>query len=115
MAVTALVLGVIALLSCWTVIGGILFGLVAVVLGIVAARRAGRGEAGGRGMAITGIVLGLVGVGLSVAIVALLGAFWNSASFEDYRDCVRDAGTDQTALEECEREFRDVIVEEQGT
>jgi Domain of unknown function (DUF4190) len=109
MAITALILGIIALLSCWTIIGGILFGLIAIVLGFVAARRAKRGEAGGRGMAITGIVLGLIGLVLSVVIVALIGAFWNSASFSDYRECLNDAGSDQEAIADCETEFRDVI------
>ncbi len=109
MAITALILGVIALLSCWTIIGGILFGLVAIVLGFIASRRAKRGEAGGRGMAITGIVLGLLGLVLSVVIVAVIGAFWNSASFSDYRECLNDAGSDQQAIADCESEFREVI------
>jgi hypothetical protein len=109
MAVTALVLGIIALLSCWTIIGGILFGLIAVVLGIVASRRARRGEAGGRGMAITGIVLGLLGLVLSVVIVVVIGAFWNSDSVQNYRECLEEAGTDQTALDECEDRFRDDV------
>jgi hypothetical protein len=109
MAITALILGIIALLSCWTIVGGILFGLLAIVLGFVAARRAKRGEAGGRGMAITGIVLGAVGLILSVVIVAVIGAFWNSASFSDYRECLSDAGNDQAAIADCETEFREVI------
>lgn len=109
MAITALILGIIALLSCWTIVGGILFGLIAIVLGFVAARRAKRGEAGGRGMAITGIVLGLLGLVLSVVIVAVIGAFWNSASFSDYRECLNDAGSDQQAIADCETEFREVI------
>jgi hypothetical protein len=109
MAIAALILGIIALLSCWTIVGGILFGLIAIVLGFVASRRAKRGEAGGRGMAITGIVLGLLGLVLSVVIVAVIGAFWNSASFSDYRECLNDAGSDQQAIADCETEFREVI------
>jgi hypothetical protein len=109
MAITALILGSIAVLSCWTIIGGILFGLVAIVLGFIASRRAKRGEAGGRAMAITGIVLGLLGLAISVVIVAVIGAFWNNASFADYRQCLSDAGSDQAAIADCEREFRDVI------
>jgi hypothetical protein len=109
MAITALILGIIALLSCWTIIGGILFGLIAIVLGFIASRRAKRGEAGGRGMAITGIVLGALGLVLSVVIVAVIGAFWNSASFSDYRECLSDAGSDQEAIADCETEFREVI------
>lgn len=109
MAITALILGIIALLSCWTIIGGILFGLIAIILGFVAARRAKRGEAGGRGMAITGIVLGALGLILSVVIVAVVGAFWNSESVQDYRDCLTEAAGDQAALAECENSFNEDI------
>jgi hypothetical protein len=109
MAVTALVLGVVALLSCWTVIGGVLFGLAAVVLGLIASGKAKRGQAGGRGMAITGILLGLLGIVISVVIVVLIGAFWNSDTVSSYRECVEQAGTDQAELAECEERFREDV------
>ncbi|WP_258562104.1 DUF4870 domain-containing protein [Nocardia africana] len=47
LAITALVLGIIALLTCWTVLGGILFGLVALIFGIIATVKARRGTAAG--------------------------------------------------------------------
>jgi hypothetical protein len=109
MAIAALILGSIALLSCWTIVGGILFGLVAIVLGFIASRRAKRGEAGGRGMAITGIVMGLLGLVLSIAIVAVIGAFWNSDTVKEYRECLADAGSDAAALDECESRFNDDV------
>ena len=55
------VLGILALLLSWTILGGVVLGLLAIILGWVASRRARRGLASGRGMAITGIVLGVVG------------------------------------------------------
>ena len=109
MAVTALVLGIIALLACWTVVGGILFGLLAVVLGFIASGRAKRGQAGGRGMAITGIVLGLVGAAISVVIIVAIGVFWNSDTVKSYRDCLDRAGSDEAALADCEKRFRDDV------
>jgi len=109
MAITALVLGIVAILTCWTVVGGILFGLVAVVLGFLASRRAKRGEAGGRGMAIIGILLGLAAAAISVVIVVALGAFWNSDSVKGFRDCVEQAGSDQAAINDCEERFRDDV------
>ncbi len=48
LAITALVLGILALLSFWTLVGGYLLGAVAIVVGIVALRRANSGRAGGR-------------------------------------------------------------------
>ncbi len=114
MAVTALVLGAIALLTSWSVIGGILFGLAAVVLGAIASGRAKRGQAGGRGMAITGIVLGLVSIVISVVIVVAIGAFWNSDTVQEYRDCLEQAGTDQAALAECENSFSDDVRNQVG-
>ncbi|CAM5460803.1 hypothetical protein SCYAM73S_07216 [Streptomyces cyaneofuscatus] len=55
-AVTALVLGLLACLFFWTVVGGLL-GLLALVFGILGALRARQGRAPRKGMAIAGAVL----------------------------------------------------------
>jgi hypothetical protein len=70
LAVAALVVGVISLLLAWIPvvnIVSILGGIAALVLGVVALRRAKQGTGGGKGMAIGGTVLG--GVSLVAAIV----------------------------------------------
>ncbi len=63
LAIAALILGIISIPTAFICVGGIL-GAVAVILGIVAAVRAsGQPERfGGKGMAITGIVTGALGV-----------------------------------------------------
>ncbi len=63
LAIAALILGIISIPTAFVCVGGIL-GAVAVILGIVAAVRAsGQPERfGGKGMAITGIVTGALGV-----------------------------------------------------
>lgn len=104
-AIAALVLGILAVLSCWTVVGGILLGLVAIILGIVGWRRANRGAATGKGMAITGVVLGTIGLLLSVVFVVFIGSFLNGSDFKNYRQCASDAGNDQAKLQECAKEF----------
>jgi hypothetical protein len=115
MAITALILGIIALLSCWTIVGGILFGLVAIVLGFVASGRAKRGEAGGRGMAITGIVLGVIGLVLGGLLLAFGVAIWNSESAQNLRECTEQAGNDEAALADCQEEFADELVDDQAS
>lgn len=94
LAIAALVLGILAFLSGWTVIGGI-FGLIGLILGIVALVKANKGQADGKGMAITGIVLSTLGIIAAIAMGVFFG--WvGSAAFEcaDYTD-------DQVAFEQC--------------
>jgi hypothetical protein len=109
MAITALVLGALAVLTCWTIIGGFLLGIVAIILGMVAASRAKRGTAGGRGLAITGAVLGLLGVVLAGVLLAVVGSFFNSESAKNLRDCLEQAGDSQAQIDDCEQEFRDEL------
>ena len=106
MAITALVLGILAVVFCWTVIGGVLFGLVAIVLGFVASRRARRGVAAGRGLAIAGIVLGLLGLLLSIALIAFGVSILNSPDAKTLKQCVADAGGDQAKVQQCQRDFQ---------
>jgi hypothetical protein len=106
MAVAALVLGILAVVFCWTVIGGVLFGLVAIVLGVVASRRARRGAAAGRGMAIAGIVLGVIGLLLSIALIAFGLSILNSPDAKTLKQCVADAGGDQAKVQQCQRDFQ---------
>ncbi|MFJ5678436.1 DUF4190 domain-containing protein [Streptomyces sp. NPDC093097] len=75
-AVASMVLGILGLL-----IIPIVLPIIALCLGISARRKADRGEAGGRGMAIAGIVLGSVGCALAVlAIVVAVVQFVSSGS-----------------------------------
>ncbi len=73
LAIAALVLGIIAVLGFWIPGVGIGLGLIALIFGIVAWVKAGKGSAGGLGMAITGTILGglaLLG-GIAVTIVTV--------------------------------------------
>jgi hypothetical protein len=107
MAIAALVLGILAILTFFLLIGG-LFGLIALILGIIAAGRARRGVARGRGMAITGAVLGLLGLIGAIAIIAIGASFINSHKDEinNLRSCLDDAGQDQAKVAQCQREFQ---------
>ena len=107
MAIAALVLGVLAVLSSWTVIGGILLGLAAIVLGFIASSRAKRGEAGGRAMAIIGIITGALGLVLSIALISIGVSLLNSDSGQNLQECLEKAGNDQAAQARCQREFQE--------
>ncbi len=109
LATAALVLGILALISSWTVIGGILLGLPAVILGFLGLGKARRGLATGRGRAIAGIILGLLSIAIAGLVIALGVAFFNSDEAQNLQDCLRDAGSDQSQVQQCEDEFRDQI------
>lgn len=111
MAITALVLGIVALLFSWTLIGGVLFGIVAIVLGIMASGRAKRGEADGRGMAITGAVLGGLGLLIAGGLIAVGAWFFNTEEFSNLRDCLAEAGDDQSQIDQCSRDFEDELTQ----
>jgi hypothetical protein len=109
MAITSLVLGVLALLSSWTVIGGILLGLAAVILGLIALSKIKRGQAGGKAMAIIGIIAGALGLIIAVALIAIGASLLNSESGQNLQDCLEDAGNDQEAQAQCQREFQEEL------
>ena len=109
LAITALVLGIIALLTCWTVLGGIIFGLLALIFGIIATVKSRRGSAGGGGMAIAGLVLGLLGLIAAVVIAAIGVNFFVNHGGKDYFDCVSDANGDQSKIDECQRDWNHTL------
>ncbi|KAA8890534.1 DUF4190 domain-containing protein [Nocardia colli] len=105
LAITALVLGIIALLSFWTLVGGYLFGAFAVIFGIVALVKTRSGRAGGAGMAITGLILGALGL-IGAIVVTVVGySFFVNSGGKDFVDCVNKAGGDQSKVDQCEREW----------
>lgn len=70
LAIAALVCGLLSVPLFITIVGGILLGLVAIVLGVLGLNRAKKTQNSGKGMAITGIVSGALGLILSVAAIA---------------------------------------------
>lgn len=109
LAVGALVLGILAVLSSWTVIGGILLGIIGLVLGFIASGRAKKGLATGRGMAIVGIITSLLGIVIAIVLVVAVGSFLNSDSAKNLQDCIEQAGNDQAELDQCEQDFTDEL------
>ncbi|MFC8125701.1 DUF4190 domain-containing protein [Streptomyces sp. NPDC057302] len=104
MAITALVLGILAILLFWTVIGGALLGLLAVIFGIIGARKARGGRAPYGKMSIVGAVLGGLGLIASGVIIAIGASILNSDEYKNFDDCVKHADT-QSERDACAKDF----------
>jgi len=96
LGIAALILGILAILTGFFLVGA-LFGIAAIILGFVGRGRAKRGEATNGGMALAGIITGIVGVLITAGVVALGAAFFNSGTGQ----CLRDAGSDQAKINAC--------------
>ncbi|MGW4354194.1 DUF4190 domain-containing protein [Nocardia sp. NPDC004582] len=108
MAITALVFGIIGLLTFWTVlftIVGLICGLVAIVLGLLAVLKARRGAAGGFGMALAGAIMGVISLIGGVVVGVLVWTVFKDTGATDFVACVRDANGDQAKIDQCQREF----------
>ncbi|MEJ2859580.1 hypothetical protein [Actinomycetospora flava] len=92
--VAAPVLGVMALVSAWTGWGGLALGLVAVVVALVAFSRL-RGRDGSRRGPLAGLALGVVAVGIAVAVEwsTLAGAvtYLETGGVRTLDECMRQA------------------------
>ncbi|AMO06635.1 MULTISPECIES: hypothetical protein [Mycobacteriaceae] len=111
----AFVVAVAALVFSWSVIGGVVGGIIAVVLGVSGRRRARRGEADNGPVATAGMALGALAVVVGIAAVPVWSGFLGDAGVGDYLGCMEKAigesGTspDPAAQQKCENEFRDRI------
>ncbi|MGW0702560.1 DUF4190 domain-containing protein [Streptomyces sp. NPDC002867] len=73
MGITAMVLGILSVcLFCLYGIVGIILGVLALIFGILGRKRAQRGEATNGGMALSGIILGSIGIALGLIFIALV-------------------------------------------
>lgn len=82
LAITALVLGIIGFLSGLFFVGGAL-GIAAIIVAIVALKKTKAGTASGKGMAITGIILGALAI--IATIIMVLITIW---AFNITQECV---------------------------
>ncbi len=103
--VAAVVLGLLALVLFWTIIGGIVFGILALVFGVLGRGRARRGEATNGGLSVAGAVLGGIGLVVAIGLLAYGVSLINSPAGESFRQCLRQAGGDRTMIGRCADEF----------
>ncbi|MFI2368729.1 DUF4190 domain-containing protein [Streptomyces sp. NPDC018833] len=87
MGITAMVLGILSVcLFCLYGIVGIILGVLALIFGILGRKRAQRGEATNGGMALSGIILGSIGIALGLIFIALLAWGITTAINEDRKN-----------------------------
>lgn len=103
--IAALVLGLFALLLSWTIIGGILFGLLALIFGLLGRARAKRGAATNGGMSVAGVVLGVLGLLIAIGLIVFGVSIFKSPAGQDYRQCVEQSGGDPAEIQRCASEF----------
>ena len=106
LGIAALVIAIIALVFCWSVAGGVVLGIAAVIIGFVARSRVGRGEATNGGIAIAGIVLGFLAIIVSLVFIPIWIGVFNEVGGNDYVSCLSKAGSDQQAIQNCADQFR---------
>ncbi len=102
LGIASLVTAIIALLS---VVGGIVLGVVAVILGFLGWGKAKRGEANNGGIAVAGIVLGFLSIIEAIAVIGLFIWGFGEVGGTDYIDCLSRAGSDEQAVQRCAEQF----------
>lgn len=70
-AVTALVTGIVGLVFAWVPFLGLILGIIASAFGGIGLYNAQHGKAGGKGMAIAGLVMGMITVALFGLFLAI--------------------------------------------
>jgi hypothetical protein len=70
LAIASMVLGILSLVFCWFTYIGVPVGILAIIFGGIAMSQTGRDPTlGGRGMAIAGLVCGIIGIAIWVLLI----------------------------------------------
>jgi hypothetical protein len=109
LGIAALIIAIVALVSVWSVFGGIILGIVAVVIGFAARGRVKRGEANNGGIALAGILLGFLAIIVGIIFIPIWISVFNQVGGTDYVDCLQKAGSDQNKVQQCADQFRNQI------
>jgi hypothetical protein len=108
MGIAALVLGIAAVVLFWTLVGGVVLGILGLVLGIIGFRRGRRGEATNGTMSLVGAILGALGLLGSAVVIGLGVSLFTSDEFHNLQDCLQHAqsGAEQ---QQCQKDFRNDV------
>ena len=97
--ITALVLGILSVVLFFIPGLPVLLGILAIVFAVLGRKRVRRGEANNGGMAIAGLVTGIVGLLIGLVVVVFIAFFANEIS--DYQQCVNDSDGSTAAQAVC--------------
>lgn len=103
----ALVLGIVGILTSWLFVGGLL-GIAAIVLGAIGRGRAKRGQATNGGVALAGILTGVLAVLVAALVVVGAIALFSNSDFGSFTECVQQAET-QAEVDQCAADFEDSV------
>lgn len=109
-AIAALVCGIIALLLSWIPVINILalvLGIAAVICGVVGMRRAAQPGVGQRGIAVGGLVTGIVAILLSVLIFVGLVAVFSDPEVREPIERIFEGEDPEEVIEELERQMEE--------
>lgn len=109
LGIAALVVAILAVVSSLSVVGGIVLGIVAVILGFAGRARVKKGEANNGGVALAGIILGFLGIVAGLASIAIVVLLFKDTGAGDYFDCMSKAGQNRSAQVQCEDQFRQSV------
>lgn len=99
--IVAVVLAILGIVLCWTILGGIIFGSLAVVLGFIGRSKSKKGTATNGTISLLSIILGLVAVALSIVLLVIGLGLFNRSGGRDFADCIARAGNDQSEQQQC--------------
>lgn len=111
LGVAALVLGILAIVGCWSALAAIILGILAVIFGIVGVRRANRRTATNKGVAIGGLVTGAIGLLLGIVFAIAFGAFLSVFGNEIHglQQCLQQAGSDHAKVQQCDQQYQQQV------
>lgn len=113
MASTAIAAAIAALAVCWSVVGGIAFAAVAILLAAAARRNIRRGTADNDPVAVAGLALAVLAIVMSLAVIPIWARLYTDVDVPKYVACV-GAATDPPRIEQCGVELRQRIDEKLG-
>lgn len=101
LAITSLIMGIFSVLLGWIPFFGWIFVTLAIVFGIIALTKINQGLFSGRGLAMAGFILGVIGLILAVVVmISSIISFMHSSSCTDMNCFIAQASQCQAAAYE---------------
>ncbi|MCW2598930.1 MAG: hypothetical protein JWM02_759 [Frankiales bacterium] len=105
--VAALVLGIASLVLFWVPALDVVLAVLAIVFAALGRKRAARHEATNGGMAIAGLVCGILGL-IGAALITAFVLYFHT-QITQYQHCLNRAGADPAARTACNVEFQNDV------